>query len=91
MLFILTSHIQPLPVTCTAIEYSQSRSCGQSLDTIIWRMKYFVNLIKMHRKHSVFQLSRVLVSFEGPKMNLQAEFGEAWKAESLDFKLVKRL
>lgn len=90
-LFILRSHIQPLPATCTAIEYSQSSSCGQSLGTVIWRMKYSVNLIKMHWKHSLFQLNRVLVSFEEPSMNLQAELGEAWKAESSDFKLVKRL
>lgn len=54
-------------------------------------MKYFVNLIKMHWKHSVFQLqqSRVLVSFEEPSISLQAEFGEAWKALEWDFRVVQ--
>lgn len=49
-----------LAPTSAGTERFQSQTCGQSLETIIWRVKYFANLITLHWKHSFFLFSESL-------------------------------
>lgn len=56
---LLTAGTSLAPASAST-ERFQTQTCGWSLETIIWRIKYFANLITLHWKHSFFLFNESL-------------------------------